>query len=75
MEIDDMRTLIEPPDWLLRLTVIIHLLNEPCKCYVYTDGGTCVRCGQLSQAKTYWGAQYAQACETYTETTSGKGPK
>lgn len=75
MELETMTNLIEPPDWLLRLTVVIHFLNDPCLCHLYDNGGPCVRCGALSQAKTYWPAQYAQACETYAESTTRNGPK
>jgi hypothetical protein len=60
-------------DWVLRLTVCIYHLNAVCRCHLHTNPAIkCVRCTILADAKKYWPYHYAQACETYAETKSGK---
>ena len=58
------------PDWSLRVSVAIYFLNDVCRCHLYTNGGTCVRCGNVQQIKEQWPFEWGMACQAYAESES-----
>lgn len=60
-----------PADLALRIGVAIYLLNDVCRCHLYTNGTSkCVRCGLVEQIKEHWPNEWAASCCVYAEMTS-----
>jgi hypothetical protein len=54
----------------VRVSVAVYMLNDVCRCHLYTNGGTCVRCTIVAEIKEHWPNEWATACCVYAESKS-----
>jgi len=58
------------PDWYLRTDCALHMLNDLCRCHIYTDNTKCNRCRTIEKIKEQWPTEWALACQAYAENKS-----